>query len=170
MADRLSEETVTAADFKAACGRYATGVTVVTTVDTDGRPEGLTVNSFTSVSLTPPLVLFCLERAAGSYGAFGRTERFAVNVLSEDQAALSTHFATPNNPDKFADVAVETDVDGLPHLTGALSRLVCTVEARHEGGDHVILVGRVRRVSLGAESGRPLVYYRGGYGRFESGA
>ncbi|MCR9220719.1 MAG: flavin reductase family protein [Alphaproteobacteria bacterium] len=157
---------VTEAAFKAACGRYATGVSIVTGLGPDGRKEGLTVNSFTSLSLDPPLVLFCLDKQAGSFEAFAAVERFAVNVLSEDQADVSTHFAKPGVRDKFAGVAHDVDADGLPMLSAALARIACDVEARHEGGDHIILVGRVRRIDLGDEAGRPLVYFRGRYGKF----
>jgi flavin reductase (DIM6/NTAB) family NADH-FMN oxidoreductase RutF len=168
--DSLSDEGITEAAFKAACGRYATGVSVVTTVGTDGHKEGLTVNSFTSVSLDPPLVLFCLDKGAGSFKGFTHAGRFAVNVLREDQADLSTHFAKAGIPDKFAGIKHRTDPDGLPLLDQVLARIVCEIEHRYEGGDHVILVGRVARIDLGEESGKPLVYFRGGYGRFADGA
>lgn len=167
MSDSLTDEGITEAAFKAACGRYATGVTVVTTLGVDGHKEGLTVNSFTSVSLDPPLVLFCLDRKAGSFQGFTKAGRFAVNVLGEDQADLSTHFAKPGIPDKFAGVRHRVDPDGLPLLDDVLARIVCEIEHRYAGGDHEILVGRVVRIDLGKEGAKPLTYFRGSYGRFE---
>ncbi|MFC6856443.1 flavin reductase family protein [Marivibrio halodurans] len=170
MTDSLTDEGITEAAFKAACGRYATGVAVVTTLGADGHKEGLTVNSFTSVSLDPPLVLFCLDRKAGSFHGFTEAGRFAVNVLGEDQAELSTHFAMAGVPDKFAGVRHRVDPDGLPLLDDVLARIVCEIEHRYDGGDHVILVGRVARIDLGRADGRPLTYFRGAYGRFADGA
>ncbi|MEQ8604280.1 MAG: flavin reductase family protein [Marivibrio sp.] len=170
MSDSLTDEGITEAAFKAACGRYATGVSIVTAAGEDGKKEGLTVNSFTSLSLEPPLVLFCLDKNAGSFEPFVKTDRFAVNVLSDEQAAISTHFAKPGIPDKFAGIAHRVDADGLPLLDGVLARIVCGVEAHYDGGDHVILVGRVERIDLGEDDGKPLVYFRGGYGKFSAGA
>jgi len=170
MSDSLTDEGITEAAFKAACGRYATGVSIVTAAGEGGKKEGLTVNSFTSLSLDPPLVLFCLDKNAGSFEPFVKTERFAVNVLGEEQAAISTHFAKPGIAEKFAGVPHRVDADGLPLLDGVLARIVCAVEVHYDGGDHVILVGRVERIDLGEEQGRPLVYFRGGYGKFSPGA
>lgn len=170
MSDSLSDEGITDAAFKAACGRYTTGVCVVTTLGVEGHKEGLTVNSFTSVSLDPPLVLFCLDKQSGSFEGFTHAGRFAVNVLREDQGELSTHFAMPGIPDKFKDVKHRTDPDGLPLLDNVLARIVCEIENRMEGGDHIILLGRVVRIDLGEKDAQPLVYYRGDYGRFAKGA
>lgn len=166
MSDSLTDEGITEAAFKAACGRYATGVSVVTTTGPDGSPAGLTVNSFTSVSLDPPLVLFCLDRAAGSFVDFEGADRFAVNVLSESQREISNLFATPGIANRFEHVAHRIDGGGLPLLDHVLARLVCGIENRYAGGDHVIIVGRVERIDMGGTDGKPLVYYRGGYGGF----
>lgn len=147
--------------FRAVLGRYATGVAVVTTRGGDGRPCGLTVNSFTSVSLEPPLVLFCLDRDAGSGPAFAANDCFAVNILEAGQAALSARFADPVAA-RFVDDGTTVWETGAPILTAALAALDCRVHGRHDGGDHVILVGRVLRAEV-IRDGAPLVYWRGGY-------
>lgn len=147
--------------FRAVLGRYATGVTIVTTRGADRRLSGLTVNSFTSVSLEPPLVLFCLDRAAGSGPAFAASDCFAVNILAGDQATVSARFADPVAP-RFVDDGTTVWETGAPILNDALAALDCRVHARHDGGDHVILVGRVLRAGVLRDE-PPLVYWRGGY-------
>lgn len=154
---------VSPGDFRAVLGRFATGVTIVTARAAGGEPVGLTVNSFTSVSLDPPLVLFCLDRTAGSLPAFEAAQGFAVNILGADQEAVSTRFADPEAA-RFSVDGVETWSTGSPILSDAVAALDCTVHARHDGGDHVILVGRVQRLAVMSE-GEPLVYWRGGYRR-----
>ncbi|MEQ8818108.1 MAG: flavin reductase family protein [Thalassobaculum sp.] len=148
-------------DFRAVLGRYATGVTIVTTRGADSRPTGLTVNSFTSVSLDPPLVLFCLDRAAGSGPAFAAADCFAVNILAAGQAQKSARFADPVAA-RFVDDGVTTWETGAPILSDALAALDCRVHARHDGGDHVILVGRVLRAQVMRDEA-PLLYWRGDY-------
>lgn len=148
--------------FRDALGRFATGVTVVTTRDPDGRPVGLTVNSFASVSLEPPLVSFCLDREAFSYPAFAESRSFAVNVLSAGQVDLSRTFAQASLADKFAAIATAEGATGCPLLPGALAQIECEIEMRHAAGDHVILIGRVVALEV-AEDGLPLLYYRGRY-------
>ncbi|SDF14645.1 MULTISPECIES: flavin reductase family protein [Thalassobaculum] len=152
---------VSPGDFRAVLGSYATGVTVVTTRAPDGEPVGLTVNSFTSVSLDPPLVLFCLDREAGSLPAFETADGFAVNILSADQAAVSNRFADPQAA-RFDGEGVADWSTGAPILADALAALDCTVHARHDGGDHIILVGRVRRLAVLSDD-EPLIYWRGVY-------
>ena len=147
--------------FRAVLGRYATGVAIVTTRGPDGYPVGLTVNSFTSVSLDPPLVLFCLDRQAGSGPAFAATDCFAVNILGTDHAPVSSRFADPAAERFVEDQTVEWET-GAPVLAHALAALDCRVHARHDGGDHVILVGRVVRAAVVVDSA-PLVYWRGDY-------
>jgi flavin reductase (DIM6/NTAB) family NADH-FMN oxidoreductase RutF len=150
--------------FRRALGCFATGITVVTAAAGDGgEPFGVTINSFTSVSLEPPLVLFCLGRASRLYQGFTATRTFAVNVLADDQAPLSMHFATPDSQRRWTGVAAHYHDDGTPVLAGGLAHLYCTTEAIHDGGDHVIVVGRVR--SLDWREGHPLLYVRGRYGR-----
>jgi flavin reductase (DIM6/NTAB) family NADH-FMN oxidoreductase RutF len=146
--------------FRRALGQFATGVTVATTRAPDGRRVGVTANSFTSVSLDPPLVLFCLDRSAPSLEAFRECAQFAVNVLASDQHHLSRQFSTPSE-DKFAGVHVEEGPGGMPLLAGVLARFVCRLVERYDGGDHVIFVGEVEDYE--AFEGEPLVFHSGLY-------
>ncbi|MCR9070154.1 MAG: flavin reductase family protein [Alphaproteobacteria bacterium] len=152
---------VSPGDFRAVLGRYATGVTVVTTRAPGGQPVGLTVNSFTSVSLEPPLVLFCLDRDAGSLPAFEAANGFAVNILGVGQEAVSNRFADPQAA-KFAEDGFAEWSTGAPILADALAALDCGVHARYDGGDHIILVGRVHRLAV-LSDGDPLIYWCGSY-------
>ena len=147
--------------FRNALGCFATGVTVVTTVTDAGEPVGLTANSFSSVSLDPPLVLFCLDRASHNLGAFRAAGRFAVNVLGDDQRDLSVRFSTTIG-DRWDGVVWDRWETGAPVLNGCLAALDCETEAIHEGGDHVIIVGRVQRLAATTD-GKPLLYFRGNY-------
>ncbi|HYI69543.1 MAG TPA: flavin reductase family protein [Skermanella sp.] len=147
--------------FRNALGCFATGVTVVTTVTDAGEPVGLTANSFSSVSLDPPLVLFCLDRASHNLDAFRAAGRFAVNVLGDDQRDLSVRFSTTIG-DRWDGVVWERWETGAPVLNGCLAALDCETEAIHEGGDHVIIVGRVQRLAATTD-GKPLLYFRGNY-------
>src|SRR3546814_691705 len=147
--------------FRAVLGCYATGVAIVTTLGRDGYPAGLTVNSFTSVSLDPPLVLFCLDREAGSGPAFAAADCFAVNILGTHQGPVSVRFADPG-AQRFVEDRVLTWETGAPILAHALAALDCRIHARYDGGDHVILVGRVLRAEI-VDDAAPLVYWRGGY-------
>lgn len=158
--------TFTQRAFRDALGCFATGIAVVTTVDAAGAPVGVTINSFSSVSLDPPLVLFSLGRRAQSFEAFIGAGRFAVNVLSAEQQELSVRFSRLGS-DKFADLAYETWETGCPILDGCLANLDCVTEAMHDGGDHVILVGRVLRLDS-RRTGAPLLYFRGRYVRLEA--
>ena len=153
---------VAPAEFRRVLGHFATGVTIVTTCDSDGRPTGLTASAFTSVSLDPPLVLVCIDHKSQSHGPLVDGGRFAVNILSVDQEALSRKFAT-TRLDKFDGVAYRLSPLGLPILAEALAHLECVTVSTHVEGDHTILVGRVEDVSAG--SGHPLLYYRGQYER-----
>ena len=148
--------------FRNALGCFATGITVITTIAPDGEPIGVTVNSFSSVSLEPPLVQFCLGRAAMSFEAFTKAPSFAVNILAEGQAELSARFSKRDQQERWDGVGVERWDTGVPILAGCLANLECDREHVFEGGDHVIIVGRVRRLS-GSEQGKPLLYFRGGY-------
>jgi flavin reductase (DIM6/NTAB) family NADH-FMN oxidoreductase RutF len=146
--------------FRSALGTFATGITVVTSVGTDGEPLGFTANSFNSVSLDPPLVLFSLDRRAYSLRAFEQAGVFAINVLREDQESVSTAFARALS-DKWDSVPFETWETGCPILTEALANFECETKSMYDGGDHVIFVGRV--LALRTNEGRPLLYYRGAY-------
>ncbi|AFR50937.1 flavin reductase-like, FMN-binding protein [Gordonia sp. KTR9] len=140
------------------CGRWATGVAVVTGRDTDGSPLGMAVNSFTSLSLTPPLILFCPGLSSSTWPGIRATGRFAVNILGAEQAALAGAFARSGGP-KFDGVELDSLPDGLPALRGAIARLVCDIEEIHPGGDHEIVVGRVTHTVQ--DERPPLLFYRG---------
>jgi flavin reductase (DIM6/NTAB) family NADH-FMN oxidoreductase RutF len=146
--------------LRRALGRFATGVTVVTTRAADGSPVGLTVNSFSSVSLDPPLVLWSLQRRAPSLDSFTRAGWFAVNVLGAQQSDLSRHFAT-SHPDKFAAIDYAPGLGGCPLLTESLAHFECSVEHTVAGGDHVIFIGRVVRAAH--RDGEPLIFSAGQY-------
>jgi flavin reductase (DIM6/NTAB) family NADH-FMN oxidoreductase RutF len=150
-------------DFRNALGTFATGVTIVTTMSKDGKPIGLTANSFTSVSLDPPLVLFCLDRRAYSYGHFESASHFAVNVLAAGQEDVSSHFARPSE-DKWRDMTLDLCGVGCPAFKDALAVFECATHRIHDGGDHIIVVGKVLSFNYRPE-GAPLLYYRGKYGR-----
>jgi flavin reductase (DIM6/NTAB) family NADH-FMN oxidoreductase RutF len=140
-------------------------VTVVTCLAGDDHPVGLAVNSFTSVSLEPALVAFCVANGSATWPRLRATGAFCVNILADDQEALSRAFAT-HGLDRFSGVGWRPAPSGAPVLAGVLAWVDCTIEAEYPAGDHLIVVGRVRELDLGRE-GRPLVFYRGGYGRFE---
>ena len=147
--------------FRQALGCFATGITVVTSVGLDGEYLGFTANSFNSVSLDPPLVLFSLDRGAYSLKAFEAAGVFAINILREDQEAVSIAFARALS-NKWEGVRTEIWQTGSPILIDALASFDCETTSMHDGGDHVIFVGRVLRLRAGAD-GRPLLYFRGAY-------
>ena len=147
-------------ELRRALGRFATGVTVVTTRGPDGRLEGLTANSFSSVSLDPPLVLWSLSRAAASLPSFLQADWFAVTVLGSHQHALSRRFARPA-ADKFAGIGYTGGLGGCPVLEDGLAVFECSVHNRMEAGDHVIFLGRVERMTC--RDGEPLLYSAGRY-------
>ena len=146
-----------------ALGCFGTGVTVVTTIDAAGRPIGLTANSFTSVSLDPPLLLVCIARNAGSAPAFEAASDFAVNVLHIGQQPISARFAR-REEDRFAATPWEAWDTGAPIIKESLASFECAREAVHDGGDHLILVGRVLRVRFEPRRD-PLFFFRGKYRR-----
>lgn len=147
--------------FRAALGRYATGVTVVTTRSARG-PVGITANSFTSVSLDPPLVLWCPAKASARFSAFTGADHYAIHVLAADQLDLCHRFSRSGVDFRGLDPA-ETP-EGLPLLHGCLARFDCAAHAAHDGGDHAILVGRVLRAFV--RDGTPLLFWHGRYGDF----
>ncbi|WP_042264605.1 flavin reductase [Paraburkholderia heleia] len=146
--------------LRRAFGTFVTGVTVLTTVDADGRPRGMTANSFASVSLDPPLLLVCVGKGASSYTAFAGSDRFAVNLLSDAQTDVSNLFAS-KAVDKFAAVRHDVVHTGAPVLNDCLSWFDCTVHARVDAGDHMILIGRVQ--AFGTSPSAPLGFCRGRY-------
>ena len=143
-------------------GAFATGVTIITTKDGVGKPFGLTANSYTSLSLDPPLVLVCVDKKVDCYACFEQSKIFVVNVLSEGQDQLSTRFAT-KGIEKFDGVAVRTGALGVPLLEGAVAHIECTLVSAYEGGDHTIYVGEVQAAS--ASGDRPLLFFKGKYTR-----
>lgn len=143
-------------------GRFATGVTVVTCRDPDGEPSGITVNSFTSVSLDPQLILWNIAKASRAIDAFVNAGEFVVNILAADQQPLSDHFAQSERP-RFESIATTQSDTGQPLLPDCLAWLHCQTDAIHEGGDHLIIVGEVSRFELGRDA-PPLLYYAGKYG------
>lgn len=147
-------------ELRRALGRFATGVTIVTTRAPDGRCEGLTANSFSSVSLDPPLVLWSLDRRAPSLPGFEAAEHFVVHVLASHQQALSGRFATPA-ADKFAALPTRDGLGGCPLLADCLARFECSVHQRVLAGDHVVFIGRVERMFH--RDGEPLVFCAGQY-------
>lgn len=149
-------------EFRQALGAFATGVTVITTVGQDGQPIGLTANSFNSVSLDPPLVLWSLAKKAFSLQDFQQAAHWTVHVLSAEQEALSNQFARAGE-DKFAGVQTEAGLGGVPLLPDCAARFECTPEFQYEGGDHIIFVGRVERFERNAVA--PLVFHAGRYAR-----
>jgi len=149
-------------EFRNTVGCFATGITVITTVDQAGRPVGFTANSFTSLSLDPPLVLFCLDRKVASFEAFVDARPFAVNILSSGQTDVSQRFAT-SGQEKWEGVEFESWQTGSPILRDCLANLECTIESIHEGGDHVIVIGRVVAIDRAENTSGALLYYRGRY-------
>jgi flavin reductase (DIM6/NTAB) family NADH-FMN oxidoreductase RutF len=147
--------------FRLALGRFVTGITVVTTVAADGRDIGMTVNSFNSVSLDPPLILWSIDRAGSMYDAFAKAERFAVNVLGADQKELARRFAGLP-AERFDGVAIDRGIGGVPLLQGCIACFECSTRHRYSGGDHLILVGAVERFAQ--SPGQELLYFGGQYG------
>jgi 3-hydroxy-9,10-secoandrosta-1,3,5(10)-triene-9,17-dione monooxygenase reductase component len=148
--------------FRDALGRFATGVAFVTAADPDGEPAGLIVNSFTSVSLEPPLVLFCPSRSSLTWSRIRRAGRFGVNVLGRQHERFVAR-ATPAGADRFAGLDWELGRDGVPLLTDALASFECEIVAEHPAGDHWIVVGRVDNLRI-SPINDPLVFFAGAFG------
>jgi len=151
---------VSADDFRRACGRFATGVCVATVLDPEGIPHGLTVSSFTSVSLDPPLVLICLGHAVTMIEAFRAASHFGINILSAEQRELSNRFAR-KGCDRFDALPWDRGATGVPLLPGVLAQIECATNQRITSGDHDIFVGRMVRAMV--IDGDPLLYYAGAY-------
>lgn len=148
-------------DFRHAMGSFATGVCVLSATREDGAAIGMTVNSFSSVSLDPPLILVCLAAEAMRSQTIIDAGRFAISVLGDDQEALSNHFARPGEG-----LAIDGDwsqgANAAPLIFGAAATIECDLETTHQSGDHFIVIGRVTKVVTSAER-QPLLYFRGGY-------
>lgn len=156
--------TIDGARFRQVMGHFCTGVTVVAAV-ADGQPVGLTLQSFTSLSLDPPLVSVAVGRGSSTWPVIRETGSFVVNVLSDEQEAVARRFAT-SGLDKFQGVGWVPSPSGAPILNDVLAWVDCRIEGEHEAGDHVLVVARVLDLGVGGEGG-PLLFYRGGFGRFE---
>lgn len=150
--------------FRQLLGRFATGVTVVTTRDPAGRPVGMTASSVASVSLEPPLVLVCVARTNDMHPALEAAPRFVLNVLASDQEALSRRFAA-EHPNRFDGIGYRESRYGLPVLERTVATIECDKQGEAPGGDHTVFFGLVTGGSV--SDGRPLLYYRGGYAGLE---
>ncbi|MCC7498491.1 MAG: flavin reductase family protein [Bryobacterales bacterium] len=146
--------------FRRACSLFATGVTVATVRAIDGTPHGLTVNSFTSVSLDPPLILICIDHDASVISCFLESSHFAVNVLGQEQRELSMRFAT-RGMDRFDGIAWTPGVSGAPLIPEALAHFECRKTNTIEAGDHTIFIGQVEE--MGVREGRPLLFFASSY-------
>ena len=151
-------------EFRAALGRFASGVTVVTTKDATGKLHGITVSAFCSVSLDPPLILVCIDKNTGSHYALGQTDSFVVNILRDDQQYISDRFAS-YLPDKFEAIKFSLGIDDLPVLENALANLECRLINSHDNGDHTIFVGQIERATI--SDANPLVYFHGNYRKLD---
>lgn len=151
--------------FRSVCGQFATGVAIATTGSADGERWGLTVNSFSSVSLDPPLVLFSIDKAASSHDAFLSGTTFGINILSAGQRDLSDRFSFIKDEDRFEGVdLVPGTSEEPPLLVGCLGHIVCSVFQAVPGGDHTILIGRVKHIAMSEDkSAKPLLYFGGDY-------
>ncbi|MCV6604957.1 MAG: flavin reductase family protein [Porticoccaceae bacterium] len=147
-------------ELRNAFGCFATGVTVITTRGADGSPVGMTANSFASVSLDPPLVLWSIARQSNCFDSFINASHFAIHVLTSDQQAVSNTFACKEN-DKFASTPWQRDGNGTPLLDHYAARMVCSMSNQHDGGDHVILVGKVEEFDY--NNNAPLIFHSGVY-------
>lgn len=158
---------IDSARFRAVLGRFATGVVAIAGIDpANGRPVGLAANSFTSVSLDPPLVAFCVAHTSTTWPALREAERLAISILSGPQEEVSRRLAAKGG-DKFAGIGWTRSPGGSPVLDGALAWIECSVESEYAAGDHVIVVARVHQLDK-HHDGEPLLFYKGEYGRFGS--
>jgi flavin reductase (DIM6/NTAB) family NADH-FMN oxidoreductase RutF len=163
-ADETVKSTVDGARFRQVLGHFPTGVTVITAI-TESGPVGLAVGSFFSVSLDPPLVAFCAGKSSTSYPKIAEAGHYCVNVLADEQEDICRVFASKAD-NKFATIGWRpSPVTGAPVINDVLAWIDCDIHAVHEAGDHYIVLGRVHELEVGHEGG-PLVFFRGGYGRY----
>lgn len=155
----LGQLAFTERDFRNALGQFATGVTVVTTLSPEGLPVGMTVSSFNSVSLDPPLVLWSLGNHVGSYPVFAACRHYVVHVLSAQQQALAMQFAR-SGVDRFAGVAWTPNAQGIPVISDCLAHFECVVHSRHSAGDHLVQIGEVLACAHRTDAA-PLLYHAG---------
>ncbi len=157
----MSNTEFDAKDFRRALSQFPTGVTVITTIDAEGNPVGVTASSFNSVSMDPTLVLWSIDKGANSLSAFENAEFFAVNVLASDQVSTSNNFAS-RGQDKFANAQYSSGLGNAPILDHYAAQFECKTWAVYEGGDHLILVGEVKKYRSN-DNAEPLVFSRGSY-------
>ena len=150
--------------FRSVLGRFASGVTIITTRDDAGRDHGMTVSAFSALSLAPPLVVACVDKSAGMHDVLERTGFFTVNILSAPQEALSRRFSDVDAQQRFDGIGYRRGQNGAAILDDVLAILECTVVSRIDGGDHGIFIGAVETAVT--HEMRPLLYYRGGYAAF----
>jgi flavin reductase (DIM6/NTAB) family NADH-FMN oxidoreductase RutF len=158
-----ADSDISSDEFRHAVGHFATGVTVITSIDADGEPVGTTANAVTSLSLDPPLILVCFDRASVTLEAIITHGAFAVNVLGDRQEHLSANFARRGLAAAWDGVRHRRGRTGSPRLDDVLASLECTVEHRISGGDHEIVIGRVTDVETSPAGGAPLLFWRGRY-------
>ena len=156
--------TFDADSFRSVLGRFASGVTVITVRDADGRDHGMTVSAFCSASLVPALVLACVDNTAAMHGAMDAATHFGVNILAAGQEAISRRFAGPS-ADRFEGLGYTRGQTGVALLDDVLAHVECRVVDRYPAGDHTIVIGEVQAAAAYAQ--RPLLYYRGGYAQLE---
>jgi flavin reductase (DIM6/NTAB) family NADH-FMN oxidoreductase RutF len=154
---------MTAEEIRHALSHFATGVTVVTSLDQEGEPVGTTASAVSSLSLDPPLVLVCLARTSATLAALRSHRAFAINVLASAQREVSGHFARSGNAASWAEIAHRSSHGGLPLLDGAVATLECELERCVDGGDHEIVVGRLRELEVAVGDLEPLLHFRGAY-------
>lgn len=148
-------------EFRSVLGTFATGVTVITCRNAAGHAAAMTVNSFASLSLCPPLVLWSIEKTSDQFDAFAEATHYAVNILSESQQEISNHFATPGT-DKFAGIDHTSGHQDLPLLPDCCGVIECKISERYDGGDHIILIGHV--LATQKTNKKPLIFHGGQYG------
>jgi flavin reductase (DIM6/NTAB) family NADH-FMN oxidoreductase RutF len=162
---------LTASEFRKAMGRFATGVTIVT-VDLDGEVHGMTANAFASVSLDPMLVLVCVDHTTRTHAHLHAKKRFGINVLCEDQRAISEYYARPERDHEHAEeeagARFEHTRHGTPMLQGSLAYLECRLHSAQDAGDHTIFIAEVEDVVV--REGEPLLFFRGKYRKVEEDA
>ncbi|WP_330253565.1 flavin reductase family protein [Nocardia sp. NBC_00565] len=156
--------TIERSRFRHVLGHFPTGVTAITSLDDNGKPVGMAVGSFTSVSLDPPLVAFLPDRSSTTFPIVRANGRFCVNVLSSRQHAVCRALSR-KGPDKFSEISWSPTATGLPRITDALAWIDCEIDAVHEAGDHYIAIGRVDALELDAIED-PLIFFQGGYRAF----
>lgn len=160
MSSVASNATLEASRFRSACALFATGIAVLTTRASDGAPHGITVNSFASLSLAPPLVMVAIDRACVFLNFFESSGFYAVNILAEDHRHLSRRFSElPEN--RFDGVGWTAAMTGSPRIGGALAMLDCKIVQKFDAGDHRVLIGEVQDIAIG--EGRPLIYFSSDY-------